>query len=694
MNTFDLYNLNDDVLFKSNDSFFEFVKEVCGDIEADILRVQGIRNARCLIRSTNLLDILKLDCDEVNEIKSYACFRCKGGEFIVKQGVKLNLDNLFDALKEKHDKYKKKNVQQRRKQELPIEVSAPTATNTNDSNDSNTYNSELGTTSTNSSTILYDASSINSSSFTWKHTSIDDHIIFIKDLIEKFSRKTFISVILKQNEHYELLIKSDDEAFKAFIKCQCGTRLMLPMRSDKSKFVLSNFYAHLTTSTCSMVKHIFKEEGRLANKEVPTQSMANNVPQSSSTTFNDTSNDSGKQEKRKYRDDSSTTYSTSTTNMNNDICHEISKIKSDNFFNLIEEMTSEIEVEILQAQGINNVLSLLRSQDLFHIFQIDCEELQDLRNRACLRLNNGEYMIRPAIKENLDYCINILKRKLHEQQPHILDGQKQKQDSNKEPDFFVNTFINNISENMNRSKYRYQYSAPTRRFASSVYTLGGRNVYQLLRLNLPGAFPSIPTLESYNKEYCTRIEEGDFRFDELSSYLNKINCSYAYISEDCTGVIGKIQYDVASNSFIGFCPELNNGVPMLRQYQTDDLLLLEEWYDTLKKSSLVNMHTVQPITTKGSPPFLLSSFGTDNKIDAISILFRWLYIYEKCKTNKIIIVGFSTDADPKYLRAMRLATGYFAQLPNIDLLNKDNIFEIQIPNSWSWFFLRKKQLFL
>ncbi|CAF4168093.1 unnamed protein product, partial [Rotaria magnacalcarata] len=93
--------------------------------------------------------------------------------------------------------------------------------------------------------------------------------------------------------------------------------------------------------------------------------------------------------------------------MNNDICHEISKIKSDNFFNLIEEMTGEIEVEILQAQGINNVLSLLRSQDLFHIFQIDCEELQDLRNRACLRLNNGEYMIRPAIKENLDYCINI-----------------------------------------------------------------------------------------------------------------------------------------------------------------------------------------------------------------------------------------------------------------------------------------------
>jgi hypothetical protein len=33
------------------------------------------------------------------------------------------------------------------------------------------------------------------------HTTITDHINFIKDLIEKFSRKTFISVVLKQNEH-------------------------------------------------------------------------------------------------------------------------------------------------------------------------------------------------------------------------------------------------------------------------------------------------------------------------------------------------------------------------------------------------------------------------------------------------------------------------------------------------------------
>ncbi|CAF1453136.1 unnamed protein product [Rotaria sordida] len=244
-------------------------------------------------------------------------------------------------------------------------------------------------------------------------------------------------------------------------------------------------------------------------------------------------------------------------------------------------MSSEIEVEILKAQGINNVLSLLRAQDLYSFFKLDCEELEDLRNRACLKLKNGEYMIRPAIKDNLDYCIAVLK----------------------------------------------------------------------------GAFPSIPTLESYHNEFSKRIEEGEYRFDGLVSYSNKINCSYIYISEDCTSVISKVNYDVTTNSFIGFCPELKNGLPSIRQYQTDDFYELEEWFQTVKQSTLVNIYTVQPITHEAAAPFLLSCFGTDNQIVSICILSHWLYIYEKCHTNNIKVVGFSSDADPKFVTAMRLATG-------------------------------------
>ena len=100
MVTLDLCHLPDDVLFLTNDGFFNFVIQVCGEVEADILRVQGIRNARSLLRSTNLLSIFELDCEECDVLKLNACFKCKNGDLIIKQGVKLNLDSLYEALKE------------------------------------------------------------------------------------------------------------------------------------------------------------------------------------------------------------------------------------------------------------------------------------------------------------------------------------------------------------------------------------------------------------------------------------------------------------------------------------------------------------------------------------------------------------------------------------------------------------------
>jgi len=221
----------------------------------------------------------------------------------------------------------------------------------------------------------------------------------------------------------------------------------------------------------------------------------------------------------------------------------------------------------------------------------------------------------------------------------------------------MNTFINNLNDNMPPSKHQYLYNTHVRRFASYVYGLGGRNLYEFLRLNLPGAFPSIPTLESYNNEYCTRIEEGEFRFKELTDYSNKINCSFVYSSEDSTSIISKVQYDIESNSFIGFCVKLVNGLPLTRQYQTNDFTELENWFESVNQATLVNIHTVQPITSATSPSFLLSGFGTDNSFDTISILCRWLYVYEQCQSNNIRVVGFASDADPKYLRCMRLATG-------------------------------------
>ena len=98
--------------------------------------------------------------------------------------------------------------------------------------------------------------------------------------------------------------------------------------------------------------------------------------------------------------------------MGNNILCGIGNIRSNHFFNLIEQIPSEIEVEILKTQGMSNVPSLWPANDLYSIFKIDSEELDDLRNRACLQLKDGGYMVRPAIKENLDYCINVFRHTL------------------------------------------------------------------------------------------------------------------------------------------------------------------------------------------------------------------------------------------------------------------------------------------
>ncbi|CAF1023761.1 unnamed protein product [Didymodactylos carnosus] len=238
----DLYNLQDDVLLLNNDEFFNFVRQVCGDVEADILKVQGIHNVRCLLHTPNVLSILDLDCNEVDEIKQNACFKLNNGEFVIKQGVKGNLEDLAGALKTKNDKYKKRLQVQR-------ELLPPSTINGN-----NNISQITSLTTTPSITMV-----------TSKCLTVNDHITFIKEYIEKHSRKIFDSMVLKEGEHYRLTVTLSDNAFEARIKCQCGGTLNLPLRDDKTTFILSNYYKHLGDTNCSMVKRIMRDEKKVVD---------------------------------------------------------------------------------------------------------------------------------------------------------------------------------------------------------------------------------------------------------------------------------------------------------------------------------------------------------------------------------------------------------------------------------------------
>ena len=108
---------------------------------------------------------------------------------------------------------------------------------------------------------------------------------------------------------------------------------------------------------------------------------------------------------------------------------------------------------------------------------------------------------------------------------------------------FLKSFIDNIILNMSRSPNNYRFSKQVEQFALSLYILGGKMSYQFVRVNLSPALPSIQTLNKLISTSDTKRNEGEFRFDSLQEYFNRIDGKYGFGSEDCSGVIRKITYD-------------------------------------------------------------------------------------------------------------------------------------------------------
>ncbi|CAF4571727.1 unnamed protein product, partial [Didymodactylos carnosus] len=131
--------------------------------------------------------------------------------------------------------------------------------------------------------------------------------------------------------------------------------------------------------------------------------------------------------------------------------------------------------------------------------------------------------------------------------------------------------------NLKCPKNNVRYNQTILNFALSLFILGGKNAYEFTRLNISQAFPSLTTLKkitSNNNENV--IEEGKFQIDHLLKHASVIDCRYGFMSEDCTGVIRKIEYDSATNTFIGFSAPLISGLPSNKHFRTDS-------FDELKK---------------------------------------------------------------------------------------------------------------
>lgn len=196
---------------------------------------------------------------------------------------------------------------------------------------------------------------------------------------------------------------------------------------------------------------------------------------------------------------------------------------------------------------------------------------------------------------------------------------------------------------LSRPANNYRYHDLIERFALALYILGGRYTYEFVRLNLPCALPCPTKINSLINESNLKLNEAEFRFDYLQEYLKSKDISYGFASEDSTAILKKISYDCKTNSFIGFCTPLNNGIPIPQFFRTESFSQLKLWFENVQKASYLNLQAVQPIAKSVSniSPLLLGAYGINNNFTLYDIVRKWVYIFTECLSRHIQIVGFA-----------------------------------------------------
>lgn len=406
----------------------------------------------------------------------------------------------------------------------------------------------------------------------------------------------------------------------------------------------------------------------------------------------------------------------------------ILSISPSDLFDLIRLHCGQDVLNIITAQKIHDIQTLLRVPDLFTLIRLPTDDFRDLKGKVAVQLYDGSWSILAGIQARVDHFIKSIKDQAqfdeneHDRPSDVISTSGGMILSAELLDKFpvlssltelcttidslpnqsslssLICILNNICANLKRVENNYRYSHYVSHFALSLFIYAGHNAYRLVSLNIPGLLPSIPTIRKMLTNSFFRMHEAEFRFEAMLDHFNLMSSNLAFAAEDCTGVVAKVVYDSISNAFIGFNTPIKRGKPTSNHSQTDSFTELQRWFKEKRKSTSINLHMVQPLFASSSSssdrvsrPFLLSAYGIDGTFTAEDVLNRWLWIYEETKRRGIRIIGFSTDCDPRYLRSMRVASGFFVSDLDRRFQSHPDAFKINIPR-WEWFLMSSPQL--
>jgi len=248
--------------------------------------------------------------------------------------------------------------------------------------------------------------------------------------------------------------------------------------------------------------------------------------------------------------------------------HDISRLpenvlelEGNDFYRLTKGITGELFTEVLKIQAIDSFFVFSQITDVFEIFQHDYATLKDLKSKVGFTMDDGTFHIKNGLKIQYEYLSKLLKLKLDHKctpspplssekinnllQKHpillsLLNFYQNEIASNDQLDF-LSLFINTITNNLSASHMsQYRYDEKLKSFAVCLYILGGKTTYEFIRLNLPGALPTLTTINTLIQNGHENIIEAKFRFNQMENYLNSFGVQHAYCAEDCKYFINDI----------------------------------------------------------------------------------------------------------------------------------------------------------
>ena len=93
---------------------------------------------------------------------------------------------------------------------------------------------------------------------------------------------------------------------------------------------------------------------------------------------------------------------------------DVMSLRDDKFIDFVKLEAGNGAADLLEIQGINCVKSLLMTSDIYSIMNVPSKSLDDFKNKYGYMQDDGTYTIQPGIKGNMEYLIDLLKKKCME----------------------------------------------------------------------------------------------------------------------------------------------------------------------------------------------------------------------------------------------------------------------------------------